>query len=266
VYATGAATSTTQARRPLNPAFGNITTIESTGRSLYNSLQLTLDKRMSKRFSVLSSYTLSKNQDHAGEAKQTGTSQTNPFDLEFDWGYANADRRHRFVTSFLWLVPGAFDNRLIAGVLSDWSLTGILALQSGSGFTVASGVDNARTGTGGQRADISGDPTLSSDRETTEKILKWFDTSVYSPNALGTFGNSARNGLRGPGFKNIDLGLHKTFSTGGSTKLQVRIEAFNALNWVNLNPPNTSQNSANFGRITSAGAPRVMQGALRVYF
>jgi carboxypeptidase family protein/TonB-dependent receptor-like protein len=266
VYATGATTSTTQARRPLNPAFGNITTIESTGRSIYNSLQLTLDKRMSKRFSVLSSYTLSKNQDHAGEAKQTGTSQTNPFDLEFDWGYANADRRHRFVTSFLWLVPGAFDNRLIAGVLSDWSLTGILALQSGSGVSVTSGVDNARTGTGGQRADISGDPTLPSDRPTTEKILKWFDTSVYSPNALGTFGNSARNGLRGPGFKNIDLGLHKTFSTGGSTKLQVRIEAFNALNWVNLNPPNTSQNSANFGRITSAGAPRVMQGALRVYF
>ena len=127
---------------------------------------------MSKRFSVLTSYTLSKSQDHAGEAKQTGTSQTNPFDLEFDWGYANADRRHRFVTSALWQIPGEFDNGVMAAVLSDWSLTGILAMQSGGGFTVTSGVDNARTGTGGQRADVSGDPTLSSDRPNSEKILR----------------------------------------------------------------------------------------------
>jgi hypothetical protein len=89
---------------------------------------------------------------------------------------------------------------------------------------------------------------------------------VYSPNALGTFGNSERNGLRGPGAKNIDLGLHKTFETGGGTRLQFRIEAFNAFNWVNLGNPNTSRNSGNFGRITSAGSARVMQLALRVWF
>ena len=115
IYAPGATTATTNQRRPLFPTFGNITTIESTGRSLYHSLQLTLDKRMSKRFSVLSSYTLSKNQDHAGEAKQTGATQTNPFDLEFDWGYANADRRHRLVTSALWQIPGEFDNAVLDG-------------------------------------------------------------------------------------------------------------------------------------------------------
>ena len=86
---------------------------------------------MSRRFSVLTSYTLSKNKDHAGESKQTGTTQTNPSDLEFDWGYSNADRRHRFVTSFLWQIPGEFDNPVVSSLLSDWSLTGILAMQSG---------------------------------------------------------------------------------------------------------------------------------------
>ncbi len=266
MYAPGATTATTNQRRPLFPTFSTVTTIEPTGRSTYHSLQLTLDKRMSRSFSVLSSYTLSKNLDHAGENKQTGTTQTNPSDLEFDWGYANADRRHRFVTSALWQMPGAFTNPVAAALVNDWSLTGILVLQSGNGFTVTSGVDNARTGTGGQRADQSGDPELPSDRPTPEKILAWFNTSVYAPNALGTFGNSARNSLRGPGSRNVDLGLHKTFSTGGSTKLQVRIEAFNAFNWVNLGTPNTSQNSPNFGRITTAGAPRIMQGALRVSF
>jgi hypothetical protein len=269
IFAPGATTATTNQRRPLFPTFSTITMMESTGRSSYHSLQLTLDKRMTRRFSVLSSYTLSKNMDHSGENKQTGATQTNPFDLEFDWGYANADRRHRWVTSFLWQVPGAYANKVAAGLLSDWSLTGIVMLQSGGGFTVASGVDNARTGTGGQRADISGDPELPSDRSRSEQALRWFDTAVYSPNALGTFGNSGRNTLRGPGSKNVDLGLHKTFATGGGTRLQLRIEAFNAFNWVNLGTPNTTQTSPTFGRITSiAGGlgPRVMQGALRVSF
>jgi hypothetical protein len=266
IYAPGATTATTNQRRPLFPNFSTITTMESTGRSEYHSLQLTLDKRMSRGFSVLGSYTLSKTLDHASEAKQTGPTQTNPFDLEYDWGYANSDRRHRLVTSFLWQIPGTFGSGVANAILSRWSLTGILALQSGNGITVLSGVDNARTGTGNQRADQNGDPVLSSDRPTSEKILQWFNTSVYSANALGTFGNSARNTLRGPGSRNVDLGLHKTFATGGGTRVQVRIEAFNAFNWVNLNPPNTSQNSANFGRITGAASPRVMQGALRFSF
>jgi hypothetical protein len=173
------------------------------------------------------------------------------------------------VTSFLWQVPGAFGNRVVAGLLSEWSLTGILSMQSGAGFTVTSGVDNARTGTGGQRADRSGNPDLPSDRPISEQVLRWFDTSVYAANALGTFGNSARNSLRGPGTKNVDVGLHKTFPAGGHAKLQVRIEAFNAFNWVNLGTPNTSQNSGNFGRILSMPtgmSPRVMQAALRVSF
>ena len=107
IYAPGATTATTNQRRPLFPTYSTVTTIESTGRSTYHALQLTLDKRMSKRFSILSNYTLGTNKDHAGEAKQTGATQTNPFDLEFDWGYANADRRHRWVTSALWQIPGS---------------------------------------------------------------------------------------------------------------------------------------------------------------
>ena len=268
VFVPGATTATTQLRRP-QQNFSNITTIESTGRSTYHALQLTLDKRMGKRFSLLSSYTLAKNLDHAGENKQTGATQTNPYDLEFDWGFTNADRRHRFVASFLYQIPGTYGNPVASGILSDWSLTGILAMQSGSGFTVTSGVDNARTGTGNQRADISGDPELSSDRSNQEKILRWFDTSVYTPNALGTFGTSSRNALRGPGTKNVDVGLHKTFPTGGGTRLQVRIEAFNVFNWVNLGNPTVAQNSANFGRILALApgfSPRVMQFALRMSF
>jgi hypothetical protein len=266
IYAPGVTTATTNQRRPLFPDFNSIVSVESTGRSRYNSLQLTLDKRISHGFSILSNYTLSKTVDHTSENKQTGASQTNPFDLEFDWGPANSDRRHRWITSALWQVPGKFGNRPLDAVLSGWSLTGIYALQSGAGFTVTSGVDNARSGTGGQRADQVGDPNLPSGRPQAERILRWFNTAAFVPNVLGTFGSSGRNSLRGPGSRTLDLGLHKTFALAGSAKLEARIEAFNALNDVNLGTPNTSQNSANFGRILSADDPRVMQLAFRVTF
>lgn len=266
IFAPGATTATTNQRRPLFPNFNSILSVNSTGESLYHSLQVTLDKRLSRGLSVLSSYTLSKTLDHASENKQTGASQTNPFDLEFDWGQANSDRRHRWVTSVLWQIPGHFGSPVLDGALTGWSLTGIYVVQSGAGFSVTSGVDNARSGTGGQRADRVGDPALSSDRPTAERIAQWFNTAAYQPNALGTFGNSGRNSLRGPGFRTLDLGLHKTFPLVRRSKLQLRIEAFNALNDVNLGTPTTARNSPNFGRILSASDPRIMQFALRVSF
>jgi hypothetical protein len=266
IFVPGATTATTNQRRALFPNFNNITSVEGTGESQYNALQITLDKRMSNGLTILSSYTLSKTLDHSSDNKQTGANQTNPSDIDFDWGPANSDRRHRWVTSWLWEIPGRFGQPVVDGILTGWSLTGILGMQTGVGLSITSGVDNARTGTGNQRADQTGDPELPSDRPRSEQIQRWFDTSVFQPNAIGTFGNSARNSVRGPSSTTLDLGLHKTFPLGGATRLQVRVEAFNALNTVNLDNPITAQNSGNFGRILTAQPPRIMQFALRVWF
>jgi hypothetical protein len=266
IYAPGATTATTNQRRPLFPNFGSIVSNEPTGRSLYHSLQLTLDKRFAKGFSVLSSYTLSKTLDHSSENKQTGAVQTNPFDLEFDWGPANFDRRHRWVTSILYEIPGRPDNPVLDAVVSGWSVTGIFLAQSGLPFSVTSDVDNARSGTGGQLADVVGDPGLPGDRTTAERINQWLNIAAFAPNALGTFGNSGRNAFRGPGYQSLDLGLHKMFHAQGRAKVQVRVEAFNLLNNANFNLPTSNQNSGNFGRILTAEDPRIMQLALRVSF
>jgi len=266
IFAPGATTATTNQRRPLFPSFGSVVSNEPTGESLYHSLQLTLDKRFAKGFSILSSYTLSKTLDHSSENKQTGAVQTNPFDLEYDWGPANFDRRHRWVSSVLYQIPGRVGNAAVDALVSGWSLTGIWVMQSGLPFTMSSGVDNARTGTGGQRADLTGDPNLPDGRSTAEQIALWFNTAAFAPNAVGTFGNTGRNAFRGPGYRALDLGLHKTFDGRGTTRIQVRVEAFNVLNNVNFDLPNSSQNSANFGKILAAGDPRIMQLALRVSF
>ncbi len=272
IYVEGATTATTNQRRPLFPNYGNITSIEPLGKSNYHSLQVTVDKRLSRGLSLLSNYTLSKSMDNTSANKQNGATAVNPFDLSYDWGPANADRRHRWVTSVLWQVPGQFDNPVLGAVLSGWNVTGILTMMSGQPFTVSSGVDNARSGTGGQFADRIGDPNLSSDRPTAERIAQWFNTSAYTVNALGTFGNSGRNSLRGPGYQVVDLGLHKTFTLTSSLRTQFRLEAFNALNHTNFNLPEGNRSSGNFGRITGASAagggsdPRILQLALRFWF
>jgi hypothetical protein len=207
--------------------------------------------------------------DNSSENKQNGGTAVNPFDLSYDWGPGNADRRHRWVTSVLWEIPGQFDNAVVNAVLSDWNLTGIYTIMSGLPFTVSSGVDNARSGTGGQFADIVGDPNLPSDRDKSERLAQWFNTSAYVVNALGTFGNSGRNSLRGPDYQTLDLGLHKTFTITNRVRTQFRFEAFNALNHANFNNPEGNRSSGNFGRISSlapGAEARILQLALRTWF
>jgi outer membrane receptor protein involved in Fe transport len=266
VYAPGVTTATTNQRRPLFPNFGTITLIEPTGESTYHSLQLTLDKRFAKGFTVLANYTFSKSLDHSSENKLTGVTQTNPYDLEYDWGPANFDRRHRLVASWLWEIPGRPSNRVLDALAGGWGVTGIWTWQTGLPFTVGSGVDNARTGTGGQRGDLTGNPVLDGDRSRGDTIVEWFETSAYTANALGTFGNAGRNALRGPRFATVDLGLQKTFPVSGHVKTQLRIDAFNVLNNVNLGLPVSALNNASVGRIQSASDPRILQLALRVMF
>jgi len=178
----------------------------------------------------------------------------------------NLDHTHVFTASWLWELPVRFDQRSVNALIGGWNLTGILAIQTGYPFTVTSGVDNARTGTGGQRPDQLKDWRLPDDRSRGEKVLLWFDPTAFVVNALGTYGTVGRNSLRGPGSTTLNLGLHKDFPIRESLKVQFRFETFNALNNVNLGLPNGNRSSNTFGRITTAGDPRILQFALRVVF
>ena len=100
-----------------------------------------------------------------------------------------------------------------------------------------------------------------------------FTAADFTLPAAGTFGNEPRNAFRGPGFKNLDFSLFKNFAiprAGTHSRVQVRIEAFNVGNWVNLNNPSGNLTGGTFGRVTSArpgtGGPRVFQLALKYLF
>jgi hypothetical protein len=107
---------------------------------------------------------------------------------------------------------------------------------------------------------------LDPDRSHGALIQQYFNVSAFAPNAIGTFGDSGKNILRGPRFFDTDLGLLKNFALLERMSLQFRAEFFNAFNNVNFGQPQNYLGSSQTGQITSAGSPRVLQFALKLGF
>ena len=266
IYVPGATTATTNQRRPLGPALGATPILESVSNSTFHALQWTLERRFSKGLTILTNYQFAKSIDDTSQNKVNGIARTNPTNQAYDKGLSEFHRAHVFNFSGLWDIPWTPKAGAGRFFLGGWSLNGIINLNTGQPFTVGSGVDNARTGTGNQRADLVGDPNFSGGRARQDVVLEYLRRTAFAPNAIGTFGNLGRNTFFGPGLANVDLGLVKNFKYNERVNTFLRFEAFNALNRVNLGNPVATQNSANFMRITSAGDPRILQLALRMTF
>jgi hypothetical protein len=155
----------------------------------------------------------------------------------------------------------------VKALLNDWTLSGIVRVQSGSPLTISSGLDRNLDGLTSDRADIIGDPELDSGRPREELIEQWFDTTAFAQPAIGTDGTAGRNIIDGPSFRNVDLGLFRDVRLGGRFMLQLRAEATNVFNIVNLSNPGTALNApTTFGKIRTAGAMRQIQLGARLSF
>lgn len=268
IYNPATPTASINATRPYDP--GVMQSIErfiSENNSNYNALQLSLNRQLANGLVISSSYTYSKTFDLYSAASVSEVS--NPFNLAFDRGLSDYDRTHVFNASVVWEVPFLRNaaNRLVRTFVAGWQLSGLTSIQSGQPFSVLDGQDISRTGVGLDRPNVIADPHLSTGRDRRAKIAKYFNTAAYQYQPIGTFGNSSRNALRGPGYANVDLSLMKDFQIEGSTRLQFRGEAFNMLNRPNLgNPDAKLSDGVNYGRITSAQDPRLLQLALKLYF
>ncbi|MCX6612818.1 MAG: hypothetical protein NTW74_18450, partial [Acidobacteria bacterium] len=222
----------------------------------------------SRNWSVTGSYTWSKSIDNAINA---GTANVgvinNPFNWNSDRGRADSDRPHALVVSYLWDMPRLKGwNPLLRHLLGGWQNNGIVSAYSGLTYSISAGIDQSLTANGADRADVAGNWQLPSDRPKGEQILRWFNQAAFVLPAEGTFGNSGRNNMRGPGSANVDWGLFKQIPIVERHTLQFRAEFFNLFNRTNLGLPNNNLQSAQFGRITSAGSPRVIQFALKYAF
>lgn len=267
-YAPGATTGNIQQRRPYAD-FTRIFITSATTTSSYHGLQLSVERRVADNFSVEINYTVSKSIDEAS-ADQTpqNPSQRIPLNRRLNRGLSDFDQPQRLIVSHVWTLPKLRRQPAwMRSVAGGWRFTGITTLRSGSPFSVLSGVDRSMSGMNTDLADLTGNPYLDTGRPRAQLIAQYFNTAAFALNAIGTFGTAPRNFMRGPGAVNFDLGFMKSFALREKRSIEFRTELFNAFNKPNFGNPYATVNVANrFGRIESAGDPRIIQFALKLLF
>jgi Carboxypeptidase regulatory-like domain len=262
---------------PLFPGFGNLPApglgsflMESNSNSNYHSLQVTVNKRLSKGLQMLLSYTYSHSLDDYSGSDVSDISLT-PGDMVNEHNYASSDfdRRHRFVASYVYNLPNFYrgDSGVGKKVLNSWSASGIVTLQSGTPFSIDGQVALFEA----TRADLAPGRTLASAIKggpVTDRLNAYFDpTAFVQPTAFGDFGQLGRNIFRGPKQTNTDFAVIKSVPVTESKWIEFRAEFFNLFNNVNFANPINVVASGNFGQVaaTTTG-PRVIQFAAKLSF
>lgn len=264
--------------------YSGILQYDSWGTASYNALQLTFEKRFSRGLQFTANYTWSKNIDSASASSAAfNGSITDPFNIGFDRGISSLNYPRIFNAFWVYQTPMLKGyNPLVRGVFGNWELSGTWRMQSGDPFSISggNGNDNSQSHVGSDRADVVSGQSLNVRQGSKSQWLnRYFNTAAFTQNAPGTFGNSARNSLQGPGVNNVDMGINKNFPFGDHYRVQFRWEMFNALNRPTFDLPNTTVTSGSFGQISQtkgAGSgyqqtlfgytPRVMQAALKFYW
>jgi len=240
------------------------------GNTNYNALQTKLEHRFSRGFSFLVSYTRSKLIDEASSVFDasilTGPVANVPVADSFNRGLerdiSNGDMPNVFVASFTYELPFGKGKRFnphgVAGaIFNDFEFAGVITLQSGLPLAVTQVTNfNAFAGFGTQRPNRVSDPNLPASERTT---ARFFNTSAFVAAPQFTLGNSSRNPVRGPAYRNADLVLIKRIFFSETMNVELRAEAFNVTNTPPLAGPNTVVGAPGFGSITAAGDPRVFQ-------
>jgi len=265
------ANPTVAGRKP-HPNFGVYIDSTWSGTSKYNGLNAKVEHHGRSLLATFA-YTWSKSTDSKSAAAGIGASGYNGWqgflnnhDPGLDYGRSDFDVDHRAVASFVWNLPfgkgeryGSSASGVANAIIGGWQVNGIYIWQRGFPITIqAADLGNVFDSFGTNRANVSGDPS------GPKTVEQWFNTAAFSQPALGQFGNSKRNMLRGPTINNLDLALFKNFGLVRGAILQFRIESFNAFNHPNFTGVATNITDPAFGRLTSARDGRINQLGLKL--
>jgi hypothetical protein len=257
-------------RGPLGSNFGSNALQSNIGHANYNALELSARHR-SGRLEFSGSYTYSKSMDQSSNVAE----EVNPFDPALSYALSSFDVKHNFVLSYEYQLP--FDRFLRPNRLSQgWSLSGITRFASGFPITMVNNGDNSLIGTNPNginnssidAPDYNGRPLHLNHNPRTHQN-NYFDSGVFSMNALGTPGDAKRRFFYGPGADNFDMAVAKNLALTESKSLLFRVEAFNVFNHTQFNGATSVDGnigSSTFGNAISAAPPRILQGALKFNF
>jgi hypothetical protein len=275
------------------PCFSIVQSVANAAESNYNSGTAEISRHSGKGITFDASYTWTRDLSNAGGATPNafavagGSYLTNRFHPGLDYGNVIYDRRHRFLVTYLYDLPFGKGQRwlnsssAINTMIGSWQLAGVTILQSGPFLTAyQQSVDPANTNilntVGQSRPDQLSGVSLYAPRRTASQWLNpaafsYLNLQNSSGVGIGRFGNAPVGGVIGPGTNNFSLSLMKNFSLYDQVKFQFGLEAANAFNHRNYEPPNMQVDSAAFGQIsalqTAEGAgPRSLELSGRITF
>jgi Carboxypeptidase regulatory-like domain len=265
----------------INPAFTNVSLTRNHASSDYQSLQLQFQRRLSRGFSALGSYTWSHTIDDDSNSNTNRVARR---------GNASFDVRHLLAAAATYAIPAPSSHRISRAVFGSWSLDATLHAQSGVPVDLAAGaivnpVDGSLTFV---RPDVvpgvpfylSGADCAASNGGVSCPGGRRINPAAFRAPAAGQSGNLGRNVLRGTGAWQVDAALTRDVKVAGAVRLQLRAESFNIFNHPNFGFVQTSLTAPNFGLPTTMlgrqlgglaslyqiGGPRSFQFALKLLF
>jgi len=247
------------------PVFTNIFAQDTIANSAYNSFQASLEKRFSHGLQAQVAYTWSKSIDQASSFEDL----LNPFNPRATRALSLFDARHRLVVNYYWDLPIPKHTGMAGKLVNGWAVSGITQFQSGFPIHIQSGDDQELTSSIDFSA--SGAPDLVApfhrlDPRKNDSNLG-FDPNSFQLSQLGSFGNASRTICCGPGLDNWDISVQKNTPVNDNMHLEFRVDFFNLANHTKFyNPDGNITDGEDFGRVTRAADPRLIQMALKLYF
>jgi hypothetical protein len=275
--------------------YGVITERAPVFTSNYNSLQATLNRRLSHGLQVGVAYTWSKllttNPVDRGEATY------NTYDLKQSYGLSTLNTPQILSVNYVYQEPFFKSQRGLGWVLGGWEISGIVSMQSGQSQLITQDTDpwalvstNTSTpacttppcplypgGLGMTGSTVYLFANQSGSASGSKNVNKFFNTAAFS-DAVGNFGNSAPGAVLGPGFQRWDTSLFKNVRFGERVNLQLRLETFNTFNHVSAAGVGTDvdaqpcsvnphcDGSTSFGTVTGYHIPRELQLGAKITF
>jgi hypothetical protein len=258
--------------------FAAIQEEESVVNSMYNSLQVSWNRRFTNGSSFGVTYTLSKSMDNGSNYRDIAPDTYNTSNL---WGPSEYDARHMVIINYIYDLPFFKTNKQMTGkLLGGWQIAGTAQFQTGAPCGLGTNTDFAGVGefgsfgcgSQGQFWVLNGPVQISTGSfagpVTTSSSPKYFTANVSQPPA-GTFNlqSGVRDSVYQPGFQDWNLALLKSFVVNERSSFQFRAEAYDFINHPNLSGPNLNPSSGQFGMITGkTGLSRNLQLSLRFSF
>ncbi len=267
------------------PVFSSIFAQDTIANSAYNSLQASLDKRFAHGLQFTAAYTFSKSFDEASSFEGI----LNPIDPARSRALSEFDARHRIVFSYYWELPFHKYSGAMGKVLNGWALSGITTYQTGFPIRITSLADNELMYSfdfelPGEPAQIAPfhtqspqkngsyffDPNSFTENGTDNTVPACSQGAVFGcfeKSLLGTLGTAPRTICCGPSISNTDFAILKTIALSETRHIDFRAEFFNIFNHTQFfNPDGNTSDGAQFGQVTQARDPRLMQFALKFFF